>query len=105
MGYHNFYQRLRVKAVQEFDRLYYEKENHRRCHKQNWLKKGQFIFGVSYDTYLEYLKADTSDIPAVPSEAVEAMQCYIEALAAREQPAEKRKGRAARAKAVPPAGE
>lgn len=85
--------------------MYYEKENHRRCHKQNWLKKGQFIFGVSYDTYLEYLKADTSDIPDVPSEAVEAMQRYIESLVAREKSTEKRKSCAERAQALPPSGE
>ena len=44
MSYNNRYQRLRVKSVQIFDRMYYEKENQRKCHKRNWAKMGCFIF-------------------------------------------------------------
>ena len=72
MSYNNRYQRLRVKSVQIFDRMYYEKENQRKCHKRNWAKMGCFIFGISYDTYLSYLKIDTSDVPALPSRAIAA---------------------------------
>ena len=33
MSYNNFYMRLRVKAVQEFDKMYYEPEYKAKCHK------------------------------------------------------------------------
>ncbi len=74
MPYNNRYQRLRVKSVQIFDAMYFEKENQRKCHKRNWARMGCFIFGISYDTYLSYLKIDTSDIPDLPSKAVEELQ-------------------------------
>lgn len=84
MPYNNHYQRLRIKCVQIFDEMYYEKENQRRCHKRNWERNGCFIFGISYETYLAYLKVDTSDIPAIPSEAIVQMQRLIDGLLARE---------------------
>ena len=36
MSYNNFYMRLRVKAVQEFDKMYYEPEYKAKCHKRVW---------------------------------------------------------------------
>lgn len=84
MLYNNHYQRLRIKCVQIFAEMYYEKENQRRCHKRNWERIGCFIFGISYETYLAYLKIDTSDIPPIPSKAIEEMQRLIDELLARE---------------------
>ena len=85
MSYNNRYQRLRVKSVQIFDRMYYEKENQRKCHKRNWAKMGCFIFGISYDTYLSYLKIDTSDVPYIPSWAIDELQRMTDELLAREK--------------------
>lgn len=85
MSYNNHYQRLRVKCVQIFDSMYFEKENHQKCHKRNWARIGCFIFGISYDTYLSYLKKNTSDIPDIPSEAVACMQKLIDDLINREK--------------------
>lgn len=36
MSYNNYYMRLRVKAVQEFDRMYHEPEYKAKCHKRVW---------------------------------------------------------------------
>ena len=55
--------RLRVKAVQEFDQMYYEPEYKAKCHKRVWKRLGRYIFGISYQSYLDYLKMDVSDIP------------------------------------------
>lgn len=84
MTYNNFYQRLRIKCVQIFDSMYYEKENHSKCHKRNWERMGRFIFGISYETYLSYLKMDTSDIPPIPNETVSMLQVLIDELLARD---------------------
>lgn len=85
MSYTNYYQRMRVKSVQIFDKMFFEKENHQKCHKQIWKKMGRFIFGISYDTYLHYLKIDVSDIPDIPSEAVDKMDAFVEELKSREK--------------------
>lgn len=85
MSYHNHYQRLRIKCVQIFDALHFEKENHKKCHKRNWARIGCYIFGISYDTYLAYLKVDTSDISKIPSEAVAQMQVLTDNLLGREK--------------------
>lgn len=84
MSYKNHYQRLRVKSVQIFDKMFFEKENHQKCHKQIWKKMGRYIFGISYDTYLHYLKIDVSDISDIPSEAVDKMDAFVEELKSRE---------------------
>ena len=47
---------LRVKAVQEFDQMYYEPEYKAKCHKRVWKRLGRYIFGISYQSYLDYLK-------------------------------------------------
>lgn len=65
---------MRVKSVQIFDAMYFERENQRKCHKRNWARMGCFIFGISYDTYLSYLKMDTSDISPIPSRAIAELQ-------------------------------
>ena len=48
MSYNNFYMRLRVKAVQEFDKMYYEPEYKAKCHKRVWERLGRYTFGISY---------------------------------------------------------
>lgn len=63
MSYNNYYMRLRVKAVQEFDRMYHEPEYKAKCHKRVWKRLGCYIFGISYQSYLDYLKMDVSDVP------------------------------------------
>lgn len=85
MSYHNRYLRLRVKSVQIFDSLYFERENHQKCHKRNWERMGCFIFGISYDTYLSYLKMDTSDVPDMPSEALAMLDRLTAELLGREK--------------------
>ena len=84
MKYHNRYLKLRKKCVQIFDAMYFEPENHSKCHKRNWERMGCFVFGISYETYLKYLKSDTSNVPEVPSEAVDMMQALIDELLSRE---------------------
>lgn len=66
MSYNNYYMRLRVKAVQEFDRMYHEPEYKAKCHKRVWKRLGCYIFGISYQSYLDYLKMDVSDVPPTP---------------------------------------
>ena len=58
--------RLRVKAVQEFDQMYYEPEYKAKCHKRVWKRLGRYIFGISYQSYLDYLKMDVSAFPGNP---------------------------------------
>ena len=67
MSYNNYYMRLRVKAVQEFDRMYHEPEYKAKCHKRVWKRLGCYIFGISYQSYLDYLKMDVSDVPPTPA--------------------------------------
>lgn len=55
MSYNNYYMRLRVKAVQEFDRMYHEPEYKAKCHKRVWKRLGCYIFGISYQSYLDSL--------------------------------------------------
>lgn len=85
MKNHNHYRILREKCAQIFDSMYYEPENHSKCHKRNWERMGCFVFGVSYHTYLQYLRTDTSHIPDIPSEAVDMMQALIDELLSREK--------------------
>ncbi len=85
MKNHNHYRILREKCAQIFDSMYYEPENHSKCHKRNWERMGCFVFGVSYRTYLRYLQTDTSHVPDIPSEAVDMMQELIDELLSREK--------------------
>ena len=73
MCYINHYHRLRVTAIQQFDAIFYEKGNLRRCHYRIWYDLAQHIWGISYKSYLNSLRKDTSDIPDVPSKAVDAV--------------------------------
>ncbi len=84
MSYNNFYMRLRVKAVQEFDKMYYEPEYKAKCHKRVWKRLGRYIFGISYQSYLDYLKMDVSDIPPTPFEARQAQRKLVDKLLERE---------------------
>lgn len=77
MAYKKSYLRYRVQAVQEFDRMYYEKENHSKCHRKAW-ERGRRIFGISYETYLDYLKWDVSDLPPMPPEAQDELRKMAE---------------------------
>lgn len=93
MPYNNRYQRLRVRSVQIFDEMYYEKENQQKCHKRNWARMGCFIFGISYDTYLSYLKIDTSDVPDIPSKAIDELQRMTDKLFVQEKTGSRMKRR------------
>ena len=84
MSYNNFYMRLRVKAVQEFDKMYYEPEYKAKCHKRVWERLGRYTFGISYQSYLDYLKMDVSDIPPTPFEARQAKRKLVDKLLERE---------------------
>lgn len=84
MSYHNYYLRLRIKAVQEFDEMYYESDYRAKCHKRVWKRLGCFIFGISYQSYLDYLKIDVSDIPSTPLEAQQAKRKLVDRLLDRE---------------------
>ena len=84
MSCNNSYMHLRVKAVQEFDQMYYEPEYKAKCHKRVWKRLGRYIFGFSYQSYLDYLKMDVSDIPATPFEARQAQLKLVDKLLERE---------------------
>lgn len=84
MSCNNSYMHLRVKAVQEFDQMYYEPEYKAKCHKRVWKRLGRYIFGISYQSYLDYLKMDVSDIPATPFEARQAQLKLVDKLLERE---------------------
>ena len=84
MSYNNYYMRLRVKAVQEFDRMYHEPEYKAKCHKRVWKRLACYIFGISYQSYLDYLKMDVSDIQPTPFEARQAQLKLVDKLLERE---------------------
>ena len=84
MSYNNSYMRLRVKAVQEFDQMYYEPEYKAKCHKRVWKRLGRYIFDISYQSYLDYLKMDVSEIPPTPVEARQAQRKLVDNLLERE---------------------
>ena len=84
MSYNNYYMRLRVKAVQEFDRMYHEPEYKAKCHKRVWKRLGCYIFGISYQSYLDYLKMDVSDVQPTPLEAQQAKRKLVDKLLERE---------------------
>lgn len=84
MSYNNYYMRLRVKAVQEFDRMYHEPEYKAKCHKRVWKRLGCYIFGISNQSYLDYLKMDVSDVPPTPLEAQQAKRKLVDKLLERE---------------------
>lgn len=90
MSYNNFYKRLRVKAVQEFDRMYSEPENMAKCRKNVWKRLGCYIFGISYQSYLDYLKMDVSDVPDTPLEAEIARRKFADKVLEREKRFKKR---------------
>ena len=80
MSYHKLYRRLRVKSVQMFDALYGEPGNRKKCSKAVWKRTGCFIFGISDRTYYRYLKEDVSDVPSLPSEAIDQLRHFIDHL-------------------------
>ena len=84
MSCNNSYMHLRVKAVLEFDQMYYEPEYKAKCHKRVWKRLGRYIFGISYQSYLDYLKMDVSDIPPTPFEARQAQLKLVDKLLERE---------------------
>lgn len=48
MCYSNHHHRFRDKAIQQFDALFYEKGNLRRCHYRIWYDLAHRIWGISY---------------------------------------------------------
>lgn len=47
-----------ARLIQEITRRYYEPENHRKCKKAVWRRYIEPNFGICYDTYLKYLRAE-----------------------------------------------
>ena len=45
---------------------------------------GCYIFGISYQSYLDYLKMDVSDVPPTPLEAQQAKRKLVDKLLERE---------------------
>ena len=63
MCYSNHHHRFRDKAIQQFDALFYEKGNLRRCHYRIWYDLAHRIWGISYKSYLSALRKDVSHNP------------------------------------------
>lgn len=66
MSNKNDYFLKRVLLVQTYDAIYYEEGNHSKCHKRLW-NRACGLFCISYSTYLNYLKRDTSGVPPLNS--------------------------------------
>ena len=47
-------------VAKELSKNFYERENPRRSHRFVWLRYARVLLGISYDTYLKYLRIDTS---------------------------------------------
>lgn len=77
MCYSNHHHRFRDKAIQQFDALFYEKGNLRRCHYRIWYDLARHIWGISYKSYLSALRKDVSDLPDMPPQAFEALKALI----------------------------
>ena len=80
MCYSNHHHRFRDKAIQQFDALFYEKGNLRRCHYRIWYDLAHRIWGISYKSYLSALRKDVSDVPDMPPQASEALKALIGSL-------------------------
>ncbi len=72
--------RLRTKAIQQFDALYYEDGDLRRCHYRVWNELARHIWGISYKSYLNELHRDVSDLPDLPQQALDALKILVRAL-------------------------
>lgn len=59
-GNRNFLYRARV--AQELSWAFYERENRCRNHRAIWQKFAKHLLGISYNTYLSYLRVDTSSL-------------------------------------------
>ena len=70
MAYNKDYYLRRVRLVQLYDAVYFEKGNHSRCHKRIW-QKADGLFCISYPTYMHYLKVDTSAVPHITSQEID----------------------------------
>ena len=80
MCYSNHHHRFRDKAIQQFNALFYEKGNLRRCHYRIWYDLAHRIWGISYKSYLSALRKDVSDVPDMPPQASEALKALIGSL-------------------------
>lgn len=60
--YNNHYLLYRARVVQELNKVFYEEGNLHRCRKRVWDHFGKPLVGVSYGTYLRYLRVDTSGL-------------------------------------------
>ena len=67
--------------------MYHEPEYKAKCHKRVWKRLGCYIFGISYQSYLDYLKMDVSDVPPTPLEAQQAKRKLVDKLLEREKTA------------------
>lgn len=47
-------------VAKELSKNFYEPGNSCRCHKSVWSRYARVLLGISYDTYLKYLRVDTS---------------------------------------------
>lgn len=66
----NCYYLYRARVVQELCRAFYERENRCRNHRAVWRKFAKHLLGISYDTYLSYLRVDTSGLNPEESEFI-----------------------------------
>ena len=78
--FHNRNHRLRTKAIQQFDALYYKAGELRCCHRRIWSELARHIWGISYKSYLNELKRDVSDLPDLPPQVLRALQILVRAL-------------------------
>lgn len=51
---------IRAKEIQDFAAQFYEPGRHDKCYKQVWLKHVFPKYGFNYDTFLRYMRVDTS---------------------------------------------
>lgn len=72
--------RLRTKAIQQFDALYFEAGDLRRCHRRIWEDLAHRIWGISYKSYLGELHRDVSDLPDLPSHVLDALNVLVKGM-------------------------
>lgn len=63
-----------ARTIQTLDKLYYERGNQQRCHKQIWRQHGYPLFGLGYGTYMKCLKTDVREIPALKTSTVDTLR-------------------------------
>lgn len=61
-----YYKRARI--IQEITRKHYEPERQDRCYAAIWRKHIRDTFGMCYNTYMKYVKAELPQEVAAPTE-------------------------------------